>query len=150
VSTVTESGTRSSGKRIGALILAIVGILLVILAAIALLVGGIGIMNVMLASVTQRTREIGVRMAVGATPRAVQAQFLGEAAILSLVGGVLGVLFSIGGVVLIEPLIGWKLSTPPDAALVAVVFSVLTGLFFGFFPAWHAARLDPIVALRDE
>ncbi|HET6284957.1 MAG TPA: ABC transporter permease [Polyangia bacterium] len=125
-------------------------VLLVILAAIALLVGGIGIMNVMLASVTQRTREIGVRMAVGATPRAVQAQFLGEAAILSLVGGVLGVLFSIGGVVLIEPLIGWKLSTQPDAALVAVVFSVLTGLFFGFFPAWHAARLDPIVALRDE
>jgi putative ABC transport system permease protein len=126
------------------------GVLLVTLASISLLVGGIGIMNMMLASVTQRTREIGIRMAVGATPRAVQAQFLGEAVILSFLAGLLGVLFSIAGVFLIEPLLGWKLSTPPDAAFIAVLFSVAVGLLFGFFPAWRAARLDPIAALHNE
>jgi putative ABC transport system permease protein len=125
-------------------------VLLVTLASISLLIGGVGIMNVMLASVAQRTREIGIRMAVGATPRAVQAQFLGEAALLSLLGGMLGVLFSIGGAAIIEPLLGWKLSTPPDAALVAVAFSVIVGLVFGFFPAWRAARLDPVAALYSE
>jgi putative ABC transport system permease protein len=124
--------------------------LLVALAAISLLIGGIGIMNMMLASVAQRTREIGIRMAVGATPRAVQVQFLGEAALLSFLGGVLGVLFSIGGATIIEPLLGWKLSTPPDAAFIAVVFSIVVGLVFGFFPAWRAARLDPITALHNE
>jgi putative ABC transport system permease protein len=125
-------------------------VLLVILASISLFVGGIGIMNMMLSSVAQRTREIGIRMAVGATPRAVQVQFLGEAALLSLLGGVLGVLFSMCGAVLIEPLLGWKLSTSPDAAFIAVIFSTAVGLLFGFFPAWRAARLDPIEALRSE
>jgi putative ABC transport system permease protein len=125
-------------------------ILLVALATISLLVGGIGIMNVMLASVTQRTREIGIRMAVGATPGAIQVQFLGEASILSLIGGALGVPFSIAGSVLIEPLLGWTLRTPLDAALVALLFSGGVGLLFGFFPAWYAAKLDPIAALHVE
>jgi putative ABC transport system permease protein len=124
--------------------------LLVALAAISLLVGGVGIMNVMLASVTQRTREIGIRMAVGATPRAVQAQFLGEAAILSLLGGLLGVPLSVGGSAVIEPLLGWELSIPVDAALLAVLFSAAVGLAFGFFPAWRAARLDPVAALHAD
>ena len=125
-------------------------ILLVTLAAISLVVGGIGIMNMMLASVAQRTREIGIRMAVGATPGAVQIQFLGEAAMLSVVGGFLGVPFSVGGIVLLEPLLGWRLSTPVDASVMAVVFSGAVGLLFGYFPAWRAARLDPIVALRAD
>jgi putative ABC transport system permease protein len=125
-------------------------VLLVTLAAISLVVGGIGIMNMMLASVAQRTREVGIRMAVGATPRAVQTQFLGEAALLSLLGGLLGVPLSIGGVFFIEPLVGWRLSTPIDAAAVAVIFSSLVGVIFGYFPAWRAARLDPIAALHSD
>jgi putative ABC transport system permease protein len=125
-------------------------LLLVALASISLLVGGVGIMNVMLASVTQRTREIGIRMAVGAKPVAVQAQFLGEAAILSFFGGALGVPFSIAGAALIQPLLGWEISTPPDAAILAIAFSVVVGLLFGFFPAWRAARLDPVAALNNE
>jgi putative ABC transport system permease protein len=124
--------------------------LLVVLASISLLIGGIGIMNVMLASVVQRTREIGIRMAVGATPGAVRAQFLGEAALLSLLGGVLGVLLSATGAAFIEPLLGWKLVTPVDAAVVAVGFSVVVGLGFGFFPAWRAARLDPVAAIHSD
>ena len=124
--------------------------LLVTLAAISLIVGGIGIMNMMLASVAQRTREVGIRVAVGATPRAIQIQFLGEAAALSFFGGVLGIPFSIGGVVFIEPLVGWRLSTPADAALVALAFSIVVGVVFGYFPAWRAARLDPIEALHTE
>jgi putative ABC transport system permease protein len=125
-------------------------LLLVTLASISLLVGGIGIMNVMLASVAQRTTEIGLRVAVGATPLAVQTQFLGEAVLLSLLGGVLGVLLSVGGAVFIGGLLDWKLSTPPEAALIAVVFSVAVGVSFGFYPAWLASRLDPIAALHSE
>ena len=125
-------------------------LLLVALAAISLLVGGIGIMNVMLASVSQRTTEIGVRMAVGATPGAVQTQFLGEAVLLSLLGGTLGVLLSIGGGAFIERLLNWKLRTPPETAAIAVGFSVAVGVVFGFYPAWRAARLDPIAALRND
>jgi putative ABC transport system permease protein len=124
-------------------------VLLVTLAAISLVVGGIGIMNMMLASVAQRTREIGIRMAVGATPQAIRVQFLGEAALLGVLGGVLGVPLSTGGLVLIEPLLGWELSTPLDASIVAVVFSGVVGLVFGYFPAWRAARLDPIAALSQ-
>jgi putative ABC transport system permease protein len=124
-------------------------LLLVVLASISLVVGGIGIMNMMLATVAQRTREVGIRMAVGATPGAVRVQFLGEAALLSLLGGALGVPLSLAGVTFIEPLLGWKLSTPVDAAVVAVGVSVVVGLVFGYFPAWRASRLDPVAALNE-
>jgi putative ABC transport system permease protein len=125
-------------------------LLLVALAVISLVVGGIGIMNMMLASVAQRTREVGIRMAVGATPAAVRIQFLGEAVLLSLLGGVLGVPLSVGGVFLIEPLVGWKLTPSADATAIAVAFSLVVGIVFGSFPAWRAARLDPIAALHSE
>jgi putative ABC transport system permease protein len=125
-------------------------VLLVTLASISLLVGGIGIMNVMLAAVAQRTVEIGVRMAVGATPNEVRAQFLGEAVVLSLLGGLLGVALSATGTTFIAGQLGWELSMPPEAALIAVAFSVTVGVFFGFYPAWQASRLDPIAALRSE
>jgi putative ABC transport system permease protein len=125
-------------------------LLLISLASIALLVGGIGIMNVMLASVAQRTAEIGLRVAVGSPQWAVQAQFLGEAVMLSLFGGVLGLLFSVGGSFFIEDLLGWKLGLPLEAAGLAVVFSAAVGVVFGFYPAYRAARLDPIAALRNE
>jgi putative ABC transport system permease protein len=125
-------------------------LLLVSLASISLLVGGIGIMNVMLASVAQRIVEIGIRMAVGATPRAVQLQFMGEAVLLSIFGGALGVAFSVCGSFMIEGLLGWSLSTPPQAALLAVTFSIAVGVFFGFYPSWRASQLDPIAALRNE
>ncbi len=107
-------------------------------------------MNVMLASVAQRTAEIGLRLAVGATQGAVQLQFLGEAVMLSLFGGLFGVLLSLGGAFLIEDLLGWPIAIPLDAALFAVGFSVVVGIFFGFYPARHASRLDPIAALRNE
>jgi putative ABC transport system permease protein len=123
---------------------------LISLASIALLVGGIGIMNVMLASVAQRTPEIGLRIAVGATQWAVRLQFLGEAVMLSLFGGVFGMLLSSGGSFFIEDLLGWKLHMPLEAALLAVVFSVGVGVLFGIYPAWRAARLDPITALRND
>ncbi|HUJ79240.1 MAG TPA: ABC transporter permease [Nitrospiria bacterium] len=125
-------------------------LMLISVAAISLLVGGIGIMNVMLASVAQRTNEIGLRVAVGATRRAVQLQFLGEAVMLSLVGGVMGVLLSLGGDVVIKQTLGWPLALSTRAALLAVTFAVAIGVFFGFYPAWRAARLDPIAALRRE
>jgi len=125
-------------------------LLLVSLASISLLVGGIGIMNVMLASVAQRTNEIGLRVAVGAKPWAVHLQFLGEAVMLSLLGGFLGVLLSVSGGAFIGNMLGWTLSTPPEAALIAVVSSALVGVISGLYPAWRAARLDPIAALRNE
>jgi putative ABC transport system permease protein len=125
-------------------------ILLIALAAIALLIGGIGIMNVMLASVLQRTNEIGLRMAVGATARAVQIQFLGEAVILSLLGGVLGVPLSVTSSFLITQLLGWPISLSWKAAALAVTCSGTVGVFAGSYPAWKASHLDPITALRVE
>jgi putative ABC transport system permease protein len=125
-------------------------LLLVTIASVSLLVGGIGIMNVMLASVAQRTREIGLRLAIGARPSAVQVQFLGEAITLSLFGGVLGVVLSLVGRSGFEQMLGWPISIPPTAVLVAVVASVGVGIFFGFYPARRAARLDPVEALRHE
>jgi putative ABC transport system permease protein len=124
-------------------------VLLIMLASIALLVGGIGIMNVMLASVTQRTNEIGVRVAVGATAAAIQLQFLGEAVILSLLGGLLGIPLSMVGSFFIAQLLGWPLTLSPQAAMLAVTCSGFVGIVSGFYPAWRASRLDPIAALRN-
>jgi putative ABC transport system permease protein len=124
--------------------------LLVSIALISLLVGGIGVMNVMLVSVTERTREIGLRLAVGATDGAVQLQFLGEAIVLSLFGGVLGVLLGLGGSWFIGRTLGWAMALPPDALVAAPLFSLLVGLVFGFYPARVASKLDPIEALRHE
>ena len=124
--------------------------LLVALASISLFIGGIGIMNVMLASVLQRTNEIGVRIAVGATPRDVQLQFLGEAVMLSLIGGVLGLALAAAGSWIFTDLVGWQIVVPPSAALLAIACSAAAGVASGFYPARKASRLDPIVALRAE
>jgi len=115
-----------------------------------MLVGGIGIMNVMLASVAERTKEIGVRLAVGASEGAVQLQFLGEAVALSLLGGTFGVVASIGGAYAFERFLDWPMSIPTQALLLALAVSVALGVFFGFYPAWRASRLDPIAALHRE
>ena len=125
-------------------------VLLIAVASISLLVGGIGIMNVMLVSVTERTREIGVRVAVGAPEEAIRLQFLGESVMLSLVGGAAGVLAGIGGSYLVGQTLQWPLELSADAVLVAAFFSVAVGVFFGYYPALKASRLDPIDALRYE
>jgi putative ABC transport system permease protein len=125
-------------------------LLLVVIASVSLLVGGIGIMNVMLVSVTERTREIGVRMSVGATEGEVQVQFLGEALMLSLFGGVVGVLLGIGGSYAIGSALDWPMSISPQGIAVAALFASFIGVFFGFYPALKASRLDPIQALRFE
>jgi len=125
-------------------------LLLVAIASISLIVGGIGIMNVMLVSVTERTREIGVRISVGATEEAIQLQFLGESVMLSLVGGAAGVLAGIIGSFFAGRGLGWSMQMSPQAVGLAAVFSVAVGVFFGYYPARKAARLDPIEALRYE
>ena len=124
--------------------------LLLSVALISLLVGGIGIMNVMLASVAQRTREIGIRLAVGATRLAVQLQFLGEAVTLGLVGGLSGILASLAGAFAVERALEWPISVSGRAVTIAVVSSMIVGLCSGFYPARRAAHLDPIEALRHE
>ncbi len=120
------------------------------IAAISLLVGGIGIMNIMLVSVTERTREIGIRKALGAKTRDVLIQFLTESAILSALGGILGVAVGGGLVLLGGTLFHMKVVIKPSVILVAVGFSALVGLFFGIYPASKAAKADPIDALRYE
>jgi putative ABC transport system permease protein len=124
--------------------------LLLVIASISLMVGGIGIMNVMLASVAQRTREIGVRMAIGARPAAIRLQFFGEAIMLGLIGGALGVLASLAGSSLLESYLGWPLASAPRTSAEAVAFSIAVGVVFGYYPARRAANLDPIDALRSE
>jgi putative ABC transport system permease protein len=124
--------------------------LLVSIASVSLLVGGIGIMNVMLASVVERTREIGVRLAVGAPDWAIQTQFLAEAILLTVLGGAAGVAVSLAGFPLLAKVLGWPLSMAPKALVAALGCCVATGVIFGFVPARRAARLDPIEALRTD
>jgi len=120
------------------------------IASVSLIVGGIGIMNIMLVSVTERTREIGVRMAVGATEENVQWQFLSEALVLSSLGGLIGISLGVGGSVLVSKMLRWSTFVSPLSVIVAVVFSAGVGIAFGFYPARKAAQLDPIEALRYE
>jgi putative ABC transport system permease protein len=125
-------------------------ILLIAIASVSLIVGGIGIMNVMLVSVTERTREIGVRVSVGATEESIQLQFLGESVALSLVGGAVGVLLGIVGSYLVGQTLKWPIELSVEAVLIAALFSIGVGVFFGYYPARKASLLDPIEALRYE
>jgi putative ABC transport system permease protein len=124
--------------------------LLASIASVSLLVGGIGIMNIMLVSVTERTREIGIRMAVGARGSDVLTQFLVEAVVMSVMGGIIGLGVGFGGAALLGHVTGWSTATPPQAVGIAVGFSAAVGMFFGFYPARKAAALNPIDALRYE
>ena len=128
----------------------ILTLLLGSVAAISLLVGGIGIMNIMLVSVTERTREIGVRIAVGATEGDVQRQFLSEAVVLSSIGGLIGVVFGIASSIFVAKAMAWPTVVSPLSIIGAVAFSAAVGIFFGYYPARKASRLDPIEALRYE
>ena len=120
------------------------------IASVSLVVGGIGIMNIMLVSVTERTREIGVRMAVGATEQDVRMQFLVEAVTLSMLGGAIGIIVGLVGSALISHLLSWPTLISGKAIIAAVIFSTLVGVIFGYYPAHKAAQLDPIDALRYE
>jgi putative ABC transport system permease protein len=124
--------------------------LLAAIASVSLLVGGIGIMNIMLVSVTERTREIGLRMAVGARGRDILSQFLIEAVTLSLIGGVIGIAAGLGGAEALSYFAEWRTLVAPGAIALAFGFAAAVGVFFGFYPARKAARLDPIEALRYE
>ncbi len=135
--------TRAESSRTMSLLLAAV-------ASVSLVVGGIGIMNIMIVSVTERTREIGLRMAVGARRRDILAQFLTEAVALSLIGGLIGILLGIGGSLAFSHLGSWPAVIQPASVAVAFLVSAAVGIFFGFYPARKASRLDPIEALRRE
>jgi putative ABC transport system permease protein len=124
--------------------------LLSAVAVISLIVGGIGIMNIMLVSVTERTREIGIRKAIGATPRDIMLQFLIESAIISLIGGLIGIGMGVGGAILLASMGSWNTIVSPAAVAAALVVSAGVGLFFGIYPAGKAAALHPIEALRYE
>ena len=136
-------GAQEASSRIMTLLLAAV-------ASVSLLVGGIGIMNIMLVSVTERTREIGLRMAVGARARDILAQFLVEAVTLALIGGLLGIVLGVGGSIGIAHLAEWRVELRPDSVVLAVGFAAAVGVFFSFYPARKASRLLPIEALRYE
>lgn len=120
------------------------------IAAVSLLVGGIGIMNIMLVSVTERTREIGVRKALGATRKNIMLQFLVEALVLCLLGGLVGVALGAGGAIALARLADWNTLVSPESVVIAVAFSAVVGIFFGLWPARRASMLDPIEALRYE
>jgi putative ABC transport system permease protein len=120
------------------------------IAFISLLVGGIGIMNIMLATVSERTREIGIRRSLGATQQDIVIQFLTEAIILTFSGGIIGIVFGVGGVFLISAIAGWNTAITVLSLLLPLLTSILIGIFFGLYPAYVAAKMDPIVALRNE
>ncbi|MBF0520706.1 MAG: ABC transporter permease, partial [Nitrospirae bacterium] len=124
--------------------------LLLCVAMISLVVGGIGIMNIMLVSVTERTREIGLRMAVGAEPADILRQFLTEAVVLCLIGGSMGIILGRGASYIITSVLHWPIAASVGAIIVSVFVSASVGVIFGFYPAWKASRLDPIDALRYE
>jgi ABC-type antimicrobial peptide transport system permease subunit len=128
----------------------VMGNLLLAIASISLLVGGIGIMNILLVSVTERTREIGLRMAVGAKARHILLQFLTEATVLSMTGGLIGVALGLVTTHLIGRLAQWPTVLEPTSVAASFLFSGAVGVFFGFYPARKASRLDPIEALRWE
>ncbi len=128
----------------------VMAILLGSIASVSLLVGGIGIMNIMLVSVTERTREIGIRMAVGARSRDIMLQFLVEAVVMAASGGIIGILLGVGSSLLLKRLVQLPMLIRPDIVAVAFLFSGAVGIFFGFYPAKKAANLDPIDALRYE
>jgi len=144
VSTVREMA------ELAVVVTTVLQILVAIIASISLVVGGIGIMNIMLVSVTERTREIGIRMAVGATGFDVLTQFLLEALVLALVGGIIGISLGIGGAVGLAHLAGWPVVVEPSIVLLAFGVAAGVGVFFGYYPALKASRLDPIEALRYE
>ena len=137
------TATREASARTLALLLAAV-------AAVSLAVGGIGIMNIMLVSVTERTREIGLRLAVGARQRDILRQFLIEAAALAVIGGAIGVLAGVGAAYVVANFVGWPLLIQVESVVLAVLFSGVVGIFFGWYPAVRASRLAPIDALRDQ
>jgi putative ABC transport system permease protein len=120
------------------------------IASVSLLVGGIGIMNIMLVSVTERTREIGIRMAIGAKTWDIRLQFIMEAVILSLIGGTIGVIVGITASQIISKAAGWRTDVSIVSAVLAFAFSGMVGIFFGFYPAYKASLLNPIDALRYE
>ena len=124
--------------------------LLAAIASISLLVGGIGIMNIMLVSVTERTREIGIRMAIGARGSDVLTQFLIESIVISILGGAIGVAIGFGGASLLGSFTGWNTVVNTETVVIAIVFSAAVGIFFGFYPSNKAASLNPIDALALE
>jgi putative ABC transport system permease protein len=136
--------------RLAVVLTSILQALSAVIASVSLLVGGVGVMNIMLVAVTERTREIGLRMAVGAKPADVLLQFLGEAVILSLLGGLIGVTIGLSGAAILAWSLDWPVVVPPGAVVLAFVVTAAVGVAFGFYPAWKASRLDPITALRYE
>lgn len=131
-------------------VMSIITMIISAIAGISLLVGGIGVMNIMLVSVTERTREIGIRMAIGAKRTDIMIQFLIEAVVLSLLGGVIGVMLGLGGGAIVCLLAKIPFTVSIGIVLLAFIFSSVVGIFFGMYPANRAAKLDPIEALRYE
>ncbi len=128
----------------------ILNILLLVIASISLLVGGIGIMNIMLVTVTERTREIGLRMAIGSTATDIQNQFIIESIVICLLGGILGIIFGISASMIIGKILGWPIFISIKSILLSLFSSTLIGLFFGFYPAYQASQLNPVEALFER